>query len=158
MTGYDVMLACRGYDRDMERLRVQAAMARDAVTRATRSAEVSGHGGGEDRIAAYAARADALARAMDARRAMNEMEQDAAARLIARMETRQGQAVYLLMVRGMTVRQCAASLHTTEASVRGLRRRAREALCALPSGMGERYGAACARYAELLREARGENG
>ena len=157
MTGYDVFLACRGYERDMERLRMQAAMARDAVTRATRSAEVSGHGGGEDRIAAYAARADALSRAMDARRAMYDMEQDAAARLIARMETRQGQAIYLLMVRGMTVRQCAACMHTTEAAVRGLRRRAREALGALPAGMGERYDKATAHYAERLREARGGN-
>ena len=158
MTGMDVMERCRMYDRDMERLRLQAAMARDAVTRATRSADTIGHGGGEDRIAAYTARADAIARAMDARTAMHEAELCEAARLIAALDPSQGEAVYQLFIRGQTVRQAAAAMHTTEASVRGLRRRARDALRAMDVQPGEGYAQAAARYAQALSAARGENG
>ena len=148
------MERCRMYDRDMERLRLQAAMARDAVTRATRSADTIGHGGGEDRIAAYTARADAIARAMDARTAMHEAELCEAARLIAALDPSQGAAVYQLFVRGQTVRQTAAAMHTTEPSVRGLRRRARDALLAIGAQFGEGYAEAAGRYAEAIAAAR----
>lgn len=158
MTGMDVMERCRAYERDMERLRLQAAMARDAVTRATRSADTIGHGGGEDRIAAYTARVDALARAMDARTAMHEAELLTAARLIAALDTAQGQAIYHLYILGETVRQTDAAMHTTEASVRGLRRRAKDALAGMDTQMGEGYAQAAARYAEYISAARGENG
>ena len=154
MTGMDVMERCRAYERDMERLRLQAAMARDAVTRATRSAETIGHGGGEDRMAAFAARADAIARAMDARTALHEAELCEAARLIAALDPSQGAAVYQLFVRGQTVRQTAASMHTTEASVRGLRRRARDALLLMDAQPGEGYAGAAERYAEAIAAAR----
>lgn len=158
MTGMDVLERCRAYERDMERLRLQAAMARDAVTRATRSADAIGHGGGEDRIAAYTARADALDRAMAARTAMHEAELLTAARLIAALDTAQGQAIYHLYILGETVRQTAAAMHTTEASVRGLRRRAKDALRAMDAQPGEGYAQAAARYAEAISAARGENG
>lgn len=158
MTGMDVMERCRMYDRDMERLRLQEAMALDAVTRATRSADTIGHGGGEDRIAAYTARADALDRAMAAREAMHEAELLTAARLIAALDTAQGQAIYHLYILGETVRQTAAAMHTTEASVRGLRRRAKDALAGMDTQMGEGYAQAAARYAEAISAARGENG
>lgn len=148
----------RSYERDMERLRMQAAMARDAVTRATRSADTIGHGGGEDRIAAYTARADALARAMNARTDMHEMELSAAARMIAALDTAQGQAMYYLYILGDTVRQTAAAMHTTEASVRGLRRRARDAFSGMDAQIGEGYAQAAARYAEAISAAWGENG
>lgn len=158
MTGLSMMERVRGYERDMERLRLQAAMARDAVTRATRSADAIGHGGGEDRIAAFAARVDALTRAMDARTEMHEAELFTAARLIAALDTAQGQAMYRLYILGDTVRQTAAAMHTTEASVRGLRRRARDALSGMDAQMGEGYAQAAARYAEYISTARGENG
>lgn len=158
MTGMDVMERCRAYERDMERLRLQAAMSRDAVTRATRSADTIGHGGGEDRIAAYTARADAITRAMDARTAMHEAELCEAARLIAALDPSQGAAVYQLYIRGQTVRQTAAAMHTTEASVRGLMRRAKDALAGMDTQMGEGYAQAAARYAEYISAARGENG
>lgn len=158
MTGLCVMERVRSYERDMERLRLQAAMARDAVTRATRSADTIGHGGGEDRIAAYTARADALARAMDARTDMHEMELSAAARMIAALDTAQGRAMYHLYILGQTVRQTAAAMHTTEASVRGLRRRAKDALTGMDAQTGEGYAQAAARYAEAIAAARGENG
>lgn len=158
MTGLCVMERVRSYERDMDRLRLQAAMARDAVTRATRSADAIGHGGGEDRIAAYTARADALARAMDARTDMHEMELSAAARMIAALDTAQGQAMYHLYILGQTVRQTAAAMHSTEASVRGLRRRAKDALAGMDAQPGERYAQAAARYAEAISAARGENG
>lgn len=154
MTGMDVLERCRAYERDMERLRLQVAMARDAVTRATRSAETIGHGGGEDRMAAFAARADAIARAMDARTAMHEAELLEAARLIAALDPSQGAAVYQLFVRGQTVRQTAAAMHTTEPSVRGLRRRARDALLLMGSQLGEDYAGAAERYAEAIAAAR----
>lgn len=154
MTGMDVMERCRAYERDMERLRLQAAMARDAVTRATRSADTIGHGGGEDRIAAYTARADALARAMDARTAMHEAELLTAARLIAALDTAQGQAIYHLYILGETVRQTAAAMHTTEPSVRGLRRRARDALLLMGAQLGEDYAVAARCYAEAIAAAR----
>ena len=152
------MERCRGYDRDMERLRLQAVMARDAVTRATRSADAIGHGGGGDKMAAYAARAEAIARAMDARTAMHEAELLAAARMIAALDAAQGQAMYQLYILGQTVRQTAAALHTTEASVRGLRRRAKEALCGMDARMDGGYAQAAARYAQAISDARGENG
>ena len=158
MTGMDVMERCRAYERDMERLRLQAAMARDAVTRATRSADTIGHGGGEDRMAAFAARADAIARAMDARTAMHEAELYEVARLIAALDAAQGQAIYHLYILGETVRQTAAAMHTTESAVRGLRRRARDALRAMDAQPGEGYAQAAARYAEDISAARGENG
>lgn len=154
MTGMDVMERVRSYERDMERLRLQAAMARDAVTRATRSAETIGHGGGEDRMAAFAARADAIARAMDARTAMHEAELLAAARLIAALDTAQGAAMYRLYIQGQTVRQTAAAMHTTEPSVRGLRRRARDALLLMDAQPGEGYAGAARRYAEAIAAAR----
>lgn len=154
MTGMDVMERCRAYERDMERLRLQVAMARDAVTRATRSAETIGHGGGEDRIAAFTARADAIARAMDARTAMHEAELCEAARLIAALDPSQGAAVYQLFVRGQTVRQTAAAMHTTEPSVRGLRRRARDALLLMDAQLGADYVGAARRYAEAIAAAR----
>ena len=81
-----------------------------------------------------------------------------AARLIAALDTAQGQAIYHLYILGETVRQTAAAMHTTESAVRGLRRRARDALRAMDAQPGEGYAQAAARYAEAISAARGENG
>ncbi len=157
MTGMDVLRRCSGYDRDMERLRLRRAMAMDAATHVTRSMSASGHGDGADRMGAYAARTDALDRAMSIRTRMYEMELAEAARLVTVIEPVQGRVIYLRKVRGMTVRQTAAVLHTSEDSVRGLQRRAVHAMTGLTAEMGTAYEQCQREYAELMdakREAR----
>lgn len=157
MTGLDVLERCKGYERDMERLRTQAAFARDAVMRVTRSAQAIGHGGGADKLAAYTAKADAIERAMALRTRMSIVELDEAGRLAGLLEPTQGQAIRLLMVRGMTVRQTAAEMHMSEDGVRGLQRRARRALASMPAILPGEYDALAAQYADCRAEARGEN-
>ncbi len=149
MTGMDVLRRCRNYDKDMERLRLRRAMMLDAVTRVTRSPTTSGHGGGADKMGAYAARADALELAMEIRARMYEMELSEATRLASTIEPAQGSAIYLKMVRGMTVRQVAATLHASEDSVRGLQRRAADALNGMTVEMGPDYEAMQGEYEDL---------
>ena len=156
MTGLDVMIACRDYPQEMERLRIQARFAMDAATRATRSADAFGHGGGEDRIAACAARRDLIGRAMRLRAAMNAHEMDAAAWLCARLEPEQGEAIRRTMISGQTIRQCAASMHTSEDAIRGLCRRARIQLKETAVQLPDAYLVSASGYREALRSMRGK--
>lgn len=132
MTGMDVMRRCREFDQDMARLRLRLACVRDAQMRLTRSIQTSGFGGGgEDRMAGYAAQVDAIEREIRAREAQYIADVEAAARLVDRLPPEQGLVMHLRMVCGMTVRQTAAHTRQTEASVKGLCRRARETLAAM---------------------------
>lgn len=131
MTGMDVMRRCRAYESDMARLRLRLRVAQDAATRTTRSPETAGRGGSGDRMGDYAARADAIYREMREREAQYRQDIDLAARLIAKLEPDQGTVIYLRMVRGMTMRQIAAELHTSESSAKGFFRRGCAALSAM---------------------------
>ena len=124
----DVLHRCRAYEKDMGRLRLRLACARDAAMRTTRSAEIFGHGAGWDRMGDYAAKADAIEREIRARTAQYLADVGTAARLVAALDPLQGSAMHLRYVRGLTVRQTAAELHVSCDSVRGLCRRGREAL------------------------------
>lgn len=155
MTGMDVLRRCSGYGRDMERLMLRHAMAMDAVMQVTRGLSASGHGSGADRMGSYAARKDALERAMSLRTRMYEMELCEAARLVTLIEPAQGRAIYLRMVRGMTVRQTAGVLHASEDSVRGLTRRAVSAMNGLTAELGAAYEQCQREYAEMM-DAKGE--
>ena len=128
MTGMDVLRRCSEYEKDMARLRLRIRCAKDAVTRLTRSTDTSGHGGGEDKMSAYVGRLDELERALIAREEQYIRDVELAARLVARIDPMQGQAIHLRMVCGLTIRQTAAELRTSESSVRGLCRRGQEAL------------------------------
>lgn len=124
----DVLARCRAYDKDMARLRLRLACARDAVTRITRSADTTGHGGAEDKMGEYAGRADAIEREMTERRALYAQDLETAARLVASLEPAQGRVMHMRMVRMMTERETAAALRISTDSVRGLYRRGRKAL------------------------------
>ena len=128
MTGMDVLRRVRAYDTDMARLRLRLACARDAATRITRSTDTTGHGGMVDKMGEHAAKVDQIEREMAARRAVYERDVLEAARLIGEMEPLQGRVMHLRMMRGMTVRQTAGEMKTSEGSVKGLFRRGREAL------------------------------
>ena len=128
MTGMDVLWRCRDYKKDIARLRLRLECARDAAMRVTRSADMTGHGSGGDRMSLYAEKVDDIEREMVIREALYERDVGMAARLVTQIDPLQGQVVYLRLVRGLTIRQTAAELRTSESSVRGLFRRGREAL------------------------------
>lgn len=129
MTGMDVLRRVHAYAKDMDKLKLRRLCAHDAMTRCTRRTDISGHGGPADKLAQYAAKVDAIERAIDARKKMHDMELDEALELIEGLtEPSQGVAMYRGWICGMTVRQTAAELRISESSVRGLRRRGREVL------------------------------
>lgn len=123
MTGMDVLRRIRAYEKDMQRLRLRRLCAQDAATQCTRSADMTGHGGGGDRMSEYMARIDAIEREMVEREAQLALDLELAAKLVSAIDPAQGAVLHMRMVRGMTVRETAASLHTSCDSVRGLYRR-----------------------------------
>ena len=138
MTGMDVLRRVRSYEKDMEKLKLRRLCAHDAMTRCTRSADMTGHGGNEDKMSLYASRVDAIERAMEARRQMYDMEMEEAFSLIdALSEPAQGAAMYRGWICGLTVRQTAAELKTSESGVRGLRRRGRDILDSIDTRLDE---------------------
>ena len=128
MTGMDVLRRVRAYDKDMARMRLRLSCARDAAMRITRSTDTTGHGGLQDKMGEHAAKVDQIEHEMDARRAQYERDLVTAGILVGNLEPQQGRAMYLRMVRGMTVRQTAGEMHLSEGSVKGLYRRGRETL------------------------------
>lgn len=128
MTGMDVLRRVRAYEKDMARLRLQLACVRDAALRITRSTDTTGHGGQEDKMGEYAAKVDGIERMLAEREAIHNRDLICAGALIAGLDPAQGSVMYCRMVRGLTERQTAAQLSTSQDSVRGLYRRAREAL------------------------------
>lgn len=131
MTGMDVLRRCREYKTDMARLQLRLGCARDAATRITRSADVTGHAGGGDRMGEFAAKVDAIEREMRERSIQYARDIATAAQLVTRIDPTQGQVMHLRLVRGLTVRQTAAEMHMGESCVKGLYRRGREALEAI---------------------------
>ena len=131
MTGMDVLRRVRAYEKDIGKLKLHRMCAYELATGATRAAGASGSSSGSgksDKPECYSAEVDAVDRAIEARGKMREMEVMEAARLIMALDPAQGQAMYLYYVRGMTVRQTAGQMKTSEGSVRGLMRRGREAM------------------------------
>lgn len=129
MTGMDVLRRVHAYAKEMDKLKLRRLCAHDAMTRCTRSTDITGYGGPADKLAQYAARVDAVDRAIQARKRMYDMELDEALELIEGLtEPSQGVVMYRGWICGMTVRQTAAELRISESSVRGLRRRGREVL------------------------------
>ena len=128
MTGMDVLRRVRAYDTDMARLRLRLNCARDAAMRITRSMDTTGHGGMNDKMGEYAARVDQIEREIKQRRMAYEHDLIEATRLVAQLDPQQGEVIHMRMVRGMTVRQVAGEMKTSESSVKGLYRRGREAL------------------------------
>lgn len=128
MTGMDVLRRVRSYEKDMARLRLQLACVRDAAMRITRSTDTTGHGGQEDKMGEYAARADAIEREMAARTTQHNGDLLRAGMMVAQLDPEQGVVMYMRMVRGLTFRQTAGELKISESSVKGLYRRGREAL------------------------------
>ena len=128
MTGMDVLRRCSEYKNDMARLRLRLGCARDAAMRITRSTDTTGHGSGGDKMGVYVEKVDEIEREMVIREAQYEQDVGMAARLVTRIDPLQGRVMYLRLVRGLTIRQTAAELRTSESSVRGLYRRGREAL------------------------------
>ena len=131
MTGLDVLRRCAAYEKDMERLRTQRALAYDAATRIT--AQMGGGGGGRSQeISAkperFALAAQWLDRRMDARRAMYALELSEAARLLSDMEPATCEALRLTMIAGLTAPQAAEAMRRTQDSVRGMLRRGRNEL------------------------------
>lgn len=130
MTGMDVLRRVRAYSKDMERLRLRLRCARDAIMRCTQSlgTGTACQTATEDKMSEYAARRDEIEREIAARSAMHEKDVLLALQLFERLEPLQGEVMYMRMVYGMTVRQIAGELKTSESSVRGLYRRGREIL------------------------------
>lgn len=131
MTGMDVLRRVQAYGRDMERLRLRLRCTRDAATQCTRSADVTGHGGAEDRMGRYAALVCDIEQEIEARKQVQARDMLTVQQLLGEMEPMQGEVVYMRMVVHLTVRQVAGELKTSESSVRGLYRRGRETLEAI---------------------------
>lgn len=128
MTGMDVLWRCRDYKKDIARLQLRLGCARDAAMRITRSTDTTGHGGGQDKVSEYASKVDEIEREMRERAEQYARDVALAGQLVTRIDPLQGWVVYLKLVRGLTIRQTAAELRTSESSVRGLYRRGREAM------------------------------
>lgn len=156
MTGLDVLERCAAYGRERERMRSAIYMARDAMTRCTRSTDAQGHGGGDgDKMGTMIARIDAMERRMRALDAAHQMEVIEAARLCGAMaDPVAARMLYGTMVEGMTQRQMQGELGIqSEAAAKSIKRRGRLQMAATATGLG-----ASADYAHLRRAARGATG
>lgn len=131
MTGWDVLRRCSSYKRDMERLQMRLGCARDAAMRVTRSMDTTGHGGGEDKMGEYAAKADAIEREMRTREQRYAREVAMASRLLEQFDPLQGGVLYMRMVQGMSVQQISAQLYYSKSTVKGWLRQGRETLMAI---------------------------
>lgn len=126
MTGMDVMRQCRRYNEDVERLKLRQQMALDAATRITASMSgVGGHSSGaSDKAGRYARVSMEVEAALSARNVMYEMELEAADEILNSLSLEASDTMYNRMVRGLTVRQTAATMHKSVSTVRGLYTRA----------------------------------
>lgn len=156
MTGLDVLERCAAYARERERMQSAIYMARDALTRCTRSTDAQGHGGGDgDRMGAAYARIDAMERRMRALDAAHALEVLEAARLCGAMDDPvAARMLYGTMVEGMTMRQMQGELGiASDAAAKAIKRRGRLALTATATALGGRED-----YARLRRAALGVTG
>lgn len=139
MTGMDVLRRCRQYQGNMDQLQLKLDMAKDLVTRATRSADTLGHGTGGDKMGEYMARVDLIDRQMQERREMYRAEVETAVQMLGQLSPEQGYVMMMRYIEGMTVRQIAGARHLTEDGVRGLIRRGRETMGKMECTMDAAY-------------------
>lgn len=127
MTGMDVLRQCRRYSEDVQRLELRRQMAMDAATRITAGMGQCGGRSGDvsDKAGRYACTSLMIDQALEARKAMYNMELMCAGELFNRLSIDMAEVMNARMLMGLTVRQTAATLQKSESSVRGLYARAR---------------------------------
>lgn len=150
VNGLEVLRRCAAYTHDMEKLKSQKALALDAAVRITPGMDTSGGGRSSDISAKperFVQAADWLERRMSARRCMYALELEEAARLLEHMEPANADALRLVMITGLTVRQAAGEMRRSCDAVRGLLSRSRSILKDTPSRLSDDPD-----YQDLLRQ------
>ena len=109
MTGMDVLRQCRRYSEDVQRLELRRQMAMDAATRITAG---MGQGGGRsgdvsDKAGRYACTSLMIDQALEARKAMYNMELMCAGELFNRLSIDMAEVMNARMLMGLTVQKVA---------------------------------------------------
>ena len=139
MTGDKVVRAAMAYEKDVQAIELQLALADDVALRITQ--QIGGQGargsGHSDRPLAVISRRDELMRAMRAREFCYNLELTEAARLIGKIPwIACADVMRRTCFAGDSLRQVAASMKQSEDGVRSMRRRGWRALATMESVLG----------------------
>ena len=140
MTGLDVLGRCEAYEREIERLRGQRAMALEAATRISPCVDENKVSPGGERTSPaerFAIASEWIGQRMGARLYLYSRELMEAVRLLAALPPSNARSLRLTMVDGLSVKEAAAEMRRSEDSVRGLLRRGRSMLASEHSSLGE---------------------
>lgn len=140
MTGDKVVRAAMAYEKDVQAIELQLALADDVALRITQ--QIGGQGargsGHSDRPLAVISRKDELTRAMRAREFCYNLELTEAARLIGKIPwIACADVMRRTCFAGDSLRQVAASMKQSEDGVRSMRRRGWRALATMESALGK---------------------
>lgn len=140
MTGDKVVRAAMAYEKDVQAIELQLALADDVALRITQ--QISGQGalgsGHSDKPLAVISRRDELTRARRAREFCYKLELAEAARLIGEIPWIScADVMRRTCFSGDSLRQVAASMKQSEDGVRSLRRRGWRALATMSSELGK---------------------
>ena len=160
MTGDKVVRAAMAYDKDVQAIRLQLALADDVALRITQQIGGQGARGGghSDKPLAVAARRDELQAAWRARDLCYKLELAEAARLIGEIPwVSCADVMRRTCFSGDSLRQVAASMKQSEDGVRSLRRRGWRALAGMRSTLADHEAYCRAReiYEEGMRIPKG---
>lgn len=161
MTGDKIVRAAMAYDKDVQAIRLQLALADDVALRITQQIGGQGARGGghSDKPLAVISRRDELTQARRAREFCYKLELAEAARLIGEIPWIScADVMRRTCFSGDSLRQVAASMKQSEDGVRSLRRRGWRALAGMRSALAENEAYCRAReiFEEGMRIPKGE--